>query len=377
MHDATGLQQLIAEYGQLKRLESNTPQSRGQRFNEVIASTLRCWGIDAQVSVRSAGEIDVAFAIGSQRYVLEAKWEKNKADTGDLAKLQRRVGQRFQGTVGLFLAMAGYTPDALSEVDRGARLEVLLLDRHHFEAMLSGFVPPQELLKRLHDRAAFRGEAYTPLLDLLTTASAAPTASFDTVGELGENMIISAQADVSAAPMFTLPDSNQLGTAVREAGCLLVATQGGIVEVDLDKLRSSWAVPIADCHRNPMVEPDGSILFARRYGIARFAAGVLSIVGGGFAGATCLIGHHDNSYWVLDNGDLSGKPGPSITRLGVGLGDEFRHSLAYPLASATNAVWVDESNLLTIGNPGFLITNITSGATRMINCGRSNPDGAG
>jgi hypothetical protein len=89
-----GLQRLIAEYGQLSRLDGHTPQSRGRRFNEVIAETLRCWGIEAQVSVRSAGEIDVAFAIDNQRYVLEAKWEQSKADTGDLAKLQRRVSQR-------------------------------------------------------------------------------------------------------------------------------------------------------------------------------------------------------------------------------------------------------------------------------------------
>jgi len=95
------------------------------------------FGACSQVSVRSAGEIDVAFAIDNQRYVLEAKWEQSKADTGDLAKLQRRVSQRFQGTIGLFLAMAGYSPDAVHEVDKGGRLEVLLLDRQHFEAMLS------------------------------------------------------------------------------------------------------------------------------------------------------------------------------------------------------------------------------------------------
>lgn len=60
------------------------------------------------------------------------------------------LGNAFIGTVGLFLAMAGYSPESLDEVDRGGRLEVLLLDRQHFEAMLSGFAPPQELLKLVH-----------------------------------------------------------------------------------------------------------------------------------------------------------------------------------------------------------------------------------
>ncbi len=270
VQDAGGLQRLITEYGRLSRLDGYTPQSRGRRFNEVIAAMLRCWGIDAQVSVRSAGEIDVAFAIGGQRYVLEAKWEQSKADTGDVAKLQRRVGQRFQGTVGLFVAMAGYSPDALDEVDRGGRLEVLLLDRQHFEAMLSGLVPPHELLKLIHDRAAFRGEAHTPLLALLTTASALPAASFEAASELGDGFVLSAHDGIACTPLFTLPDSNQLGIAIRDINRLLVTTQDGVVEVNLGRQRCSWAVPIPDCHRNPMVQPNGSILFTRRHGVGRF-----------------------------------------------------------------------------------------------------------
>jgi hypothetical protein len=375
VNDAAGLQRLIAEYGELKRLDGRTPQSRGRRFNEVIAAMLRCWGIEAQVSVRSAGEIDVAFAVGGQRYVLEAKWERPKADTGEVAKLQRRVEQRFQGTVGLFLSMAGYSPEALDEVRRGGRLEVLLLDREHFEAMLSGLVPPQELLKLVHDRAAFRGDAHSPLLTLLTASGAAPAPSFGSAGGLDGDVVVSARPGVSCTPLFTLPGSNQLGVAARDERHLLVTTQAGVVEVDLARQRVSWAVPIPDCHRSPLPQGDGAILFARRAGIGRLASGVLSIVGGGFAGATCLLGKGDNSAWVLSNGDLSGTPGPSITRLGSGLGEEIRHPLSYPPASATNALWIDDSNLLTIGGPGFLITNLASAATRSLRASRANPMG--
>lgn len=375
MNDAVGLQRLIAEYGELKRLEVHTPQSRGRRFNEVIAAMLHCWGIGAQVSVRSAGEIDVAFALGGQRFVLEAKWEQSKADTGDVSKLQRRVEQRFQGTVGLFLAMAGYSPEALDEVRRGGRLEVLLLDRQHFEAMLSGFVPPQELLKLVHDRAAFRGDAYSPLLTLLATSGAPPAPSFGSAGGLDGDMVVNSRPGISCTPLFTLPDSNQLGVAARDEKHILVTTQVGIVEVDLARQRSSWAVPIPDCHRNPLLQGNGAILFARRNGIGRFASGALSIVGGGFAGATCLLSKGDSSTWVLSNGDLSGKPEPSITKLGSELGDEIRLPLSYPPASAANAMWIDDNNLLTIGNPGFLITNVASAATRSFPTSCSNPMG--
>lgn len=114
----------------------------------------------------------------------------------------------------------------------------------------------------------------------------------------------------------------------------------------------------------------------RRHGVGRFRAGELSIAGGGFAGGSCLVRSQDGAAWVMSNGDLSGNPGPSITCLGDGLGDESRHSLAYPPASAFNAIWVDENNLVTIGNSGFLITNLASGITRTINAAQSNPMGA-
>lgn len=376
MHDAAGLQRLIAEYGKLGRLDGHTPQSRGRRFNEVIAGMLRCWGIEAQVSVRSAGEIDVAFTADGVRYLLEAKWEQVKADTGDIAKLQRRVRQRLAGTVGVFVAMAGYSPDALSEVALGERLEVLLLDRRHFEAMLSGFSPPQELLNLMHDRAAFRGEAYTPLYTLLTTHDAPPAALFDPASELAESLVHSTRDGVSCSLLCTLPDSGQLGIAVRNKSHLLVTTQDGIIEVDLNKKQSSWAVPIPNCHRNPIAQRDGSILFMRRHGVGHFRAGELSIAGGGFAGGSCLVKSLDGAAWVMSNGDLSGNPGPSITCLGDGFGDEIRHSLVYPPASAFNAIWADENNLVTVGNSGFLITNLASGVTRTVNAAQSNPMGA-
>lgn len=141
LKDALTWRKLIKEYGQLRELQGHTPQSRGQRFNEVVASLLRCWDIQAEPNVQTTGEVDVVFAVDGVRFVLEAKWKKKKADTGDLAKLQKRVRQRIAGTYGVFLSMSGYSANALAEVTQGERLEVLLLSATHWEAMLSGLVP--------------------------------------------------------------------------------------------------------------------------------------------------------------------------------------------------------------------------------------------
>src|SRR5262245_40670597 len=128
MADVTSRQQLVEEYVRLQHLEDgHTPQSRGRRFNGLIADVLRSWGIPAQVAFRAAGEIDVAFSIGNTRYIVEAKWESTPAHTGHIAKLQKRVRQRLAGTYGIFLSMSGYSQEALRDIAHGERLEVLLL----------------------------------------------------------------------------------------------------------------------------------------------------------------------------------------------------------------------------------------------------------
>jgi Holliday junction resolvase-like predicted endonuclease len=179
LSDPAALRQLISEYGQLRRLEGHTPQSRGRRFNGLIAEVLQCWGIDARANLRTTGEIDVIFTVDGVHYVLEAKWLSAKVDTGAIAKLQKRVRQRLAGTYGVLLSMSGYSQEALAEVKDGERLEVMLLDQSHWEAMLSGQVPPARLFGLVRSYAAFHGEAYAPLGELLGSSLPVPQLNFD------------------------------------------------------------------------------------------------------------------------------------------------------------------------------------------------------
>src|SRR5258708_4072236 len=138
---AVRFRELIDEYGRMWRLEGMTPQARGQQFNELVAELLRCWGLErVQANVRSVGEIDVTFAVDGTRFLLEAKWEQGPVSFDPIAKLSRRITQRLAGTRGVCLSMSGYTADALSDMLRGQQPDLLLLDRAHFEAMLTEHV---------------------------------------------------------------------------------------------------------------------------------------------------------------------------------------------------------------------------------------------
>lgn len=147
------LRELITEYGRMRRLEHMTPQRRGQRLNDFVAELLSYWGVDRpQANVRGAGEVDVAFAVDSTRFVLEAKWELTAVSFEPIAKLSRRITQRLAGTRGVFLSMSGYSDEALRDMLRGQQPDMLLLDRTHLEAMLSGLLSPHDLFTELVDR---------------------------------------------------------------------------------------------------------------------------------------------------------------------------------------------------------------------------------
>ena len=100
----------------------------------------------------------MAFAIGDTRFILEAKWEQAPVSFDPIAKLSRRITQRLTGTRGVFLSMSGYTAEAIGDMLRGQQPDILLLDRSHLEAMLSGLFSPADLFTGLLDRASYRGE---------------------------------------------------------------------------------------------------------------------------------------------------------------------------------------------------------------------------
>jgi len=169
------LRELIAGYGRMRGLEEMTVQQRGQRLNEFVAELLRYWGLGrVEANVRSIGEIDVAFAIDDTRFILEAKWEQAPVSFDPIAKLSRRITQRLTGPRGVFLSMSGYTAGAIGDMLRGQQPDILLLDRSHLEAMLSGLFSPADLFTGLLDRASCRGEVQVPLTGLLMPDDRSP-----------------------------------------------------------------------------------------------------------------------------------------------------------------------------------------------------------
>ena len=374
LRDPRRLQQLIAEYGRMRALDGYTPQSRGQRLNGLVADMLMAWGINANADLRSHGEIDVAFELAGRHFVVEAKWGSTRTDTGAVAKLQKRLRQRLGGTVGLIISIAGFTPKALADLKDGEQLMVLCLMRRHLEAMLAGFIPPEELIGELVKKASRRGIGFTEIEDLFERPYHSEMAPrFEHPPEI-DQLIVESVSNFSAEVVVSALPYGQSGVAELSPGHLLLTTTEGVFQVALNDQAVSPFLNIPNCSRNPLVTPDGSVYVVRRAGVARITDGRLEIVAGGLPGNVCLSRGSANTVWAFSNGSPqvgSSSAPPSAVRIGDGLGSQTMFPVDYPPAEAHVAANVDDRTMLICGVAG--ITLISPADRREIVSARNNP----
>jgi hypothetical protein len=354
--DFEGLVERTREWSRLRQLSDGlTPQQRGQRFNSFLAEVLQCWGIAARPNQRTIGEIDVAFRIADQRFILEAKWEASPTGTGALAKLKTRVQQRLAGVLGVFVSMSGYSDEALDELNIGQRSEVLLLDKQHVEAMLSGLVSPMELFDAALDHAFYTGRPYAPLEELFVPPPV-PELSFETPQELASGVADATGVAVEVV-LADIPVGHLGFTELRD-GILLLSTRAGVLEVNLEERTATQRVPLTGCVRRPL-SIDERLLFVRGAGVGMVENGTVSSVAGPFRGSTTLLTGPGGSPWALSSGDALGGGGSQLAELGE-LGCERRTDLPYPAANSRNAIWLGANRFAVTGNMGTLTIDLSS-----------------
>lgn len=352
------LHQLIQEYGRLQNLDGYTPQSRGQRLNGFIAEILLCSGINAKASVRSHGEIDVSFELDGRHFIVEAKWETKPTDIGPLAKLQKRLRQRLGGTIGIFVSMAGYTDEALRDLKDGEQLMVICLTRTHLEAMLSGFIPPVELISRVVEKASQQGVSFTEIPDLFDppyTSEMAP--DFGHPSEVNQ-LVIEAIPGFEAYTIISSLPFEQSGVAELTPSNLLITSTESVFSVDLEKKKVSPWLLIPDCSRNPLAHSDGSGFVVRKAGVARITGERIEFVAGGLEGNVCLSFGQNGTVWAFSNGSsVHGRNGipPRAVSITNRLGFQTQWVVDYPASSAHIAASVDDNNMLVCGNSGIVL----------------------
>ncbi|MFG1918236.1 restriction endonuclease [Micromonospora sp. NPDC048898] len=357
---------LVNRYANLRALAGGITESkRGMLFNQLLADALQRDGIDAECDARGPrGEVDVAFAYDGTWYLLEVKWEVEPINADPVRKLHDVLDERRPGSMGILASRSGFNDSALRRAV-GVR-NIILFDRSHIEALLTGVATAHEIIMAANRSISVFGHEHATLAALLR-----PRRPIETPVALGvpEGFTPASVAAPNALDADVLAYGDGIkGLASHEAR-LLIAVEDGVVELDLRRSRARRRLELTNCEGNAFVENDGSVLVARRGGIARHRPDAVEAAAGGFTRTPMIVPGIDGAPWFLDR-STTGWPGSQPGHLvapRAHLGDDQRYSCEFPAASCANVCWMREHTFLVLGDGHSCIVDLrTRASTRLV-----------
>ncbi|SEG76695.1 restriction endonuclease [Bosea lathyri] len=156
---------LAAIKADLLRVSALAPQTRGYAFERFLKTVFDANGLAAEEPFRLRGEqIDGSFLLGSETYLVEAKWHGHAIGVADLHTFHGKIEQKAAWTRGLFVSNSGFTEDGLVAFGRGKR--VICMDGLDIYDMLDREIPLTQVLERKVRRAGETGAPFVRVRDL-------------------------------------------------------------------------------------------------------------------------------------------------------------------------------------------------------------------
>ena len=157
--------QITAIKVELLRISALDAHARGYAFERFLKTLFDTFGLAAHEPFRLRGEqIDGSFQLGSDTYLLEAKWHGQPIGVADLHTFHGKIEQKAAWTRGLFVSNSGFSEDGLSAFGRGKR--VVCMDGLDLYEMLDRNIPLHQVLDRKVRRAAETGMPFLRVRDL-------------------------------------------------------------------------------------------------------------------------------------------------------------------------------------------------------------------
>lgn len=141
--------------------EQNT-QKRGYLFERFLNELFQLFDLEPKESFKLTGEqIDGAFTFEHQDYLLEAKWQQEPTQAGDLYDFGGKISGKLKVALGLFISFNGFSSESL-EVDSPVVKSMILMDGADLMAVLDQRIGLTEMLFRKRRHAAEKGEIFLP-----------------------------------------------------------------------------------------------------------------------------------------------------------------------------------------------------------------------
>lgn len=149
----------------LLQIATLAPQARGYAFEGFLKSLFDAHGLAAAEPFRLRGEqIDGSFQLGSETYLVEAKWHAQPIGVADLHTFHGKIEQKAAWTRGLFVSNSGFTEDGLAAFGRGKR--IICMDGLDIYDMLDRGILLTQVLDRKIRRASETGSPFVRVRDL-------------------------------------------------------------------------------------------------------------------------------------------------------------------------------------------------------------------
>lgn len=158
------IEHLQAQFYELVATEN--PQERGLLFQNFLWELFKAHDLNPRSSFRITGEeIDGAFEFETTQFLLEAKWQKDPMGAAPLDSFSKKVERKLENTLGLFVALNGFTENGL-EAFSGTKPSIILMDGEDLAVVLQGLVDFRDLLKRKVRYASQTGDPFLRARDL-------------------------------------------------------------------------------------------------------------------------------------------------------------------------------------------------------------------
>jgi hypothetical protein len=136
-------------------LSEGDENQRGYSLERLLNALFALFELSPHAPFKRHGEqIDGAFVLDREHFLLEAKWQKSRPNLGDLRDLDGAVSSSLDNTLGLFVSVFGFAPQAVSGYIQGNRPRIICMDGGDLMMVLEGRIDLPELLFRKKEIAA-------------------------------------------------------------------------------------------------------------------------------------------------------------------------------------------------------------------------------
>jgi len=158
----------------LKRFDemaySTDAQRRGYLLEELLVRTFQLHQVDVVRSFKrnnGSEQIDAAFKLEGWHYLVECRWREKLADTRQVDGLRGQVQRSGKQTMGVFLAINGWSSHVPGNLKQNPDKSVLLMDGYDLRVVLEGRIALRELLLAKLTLFNIEGEPFVSVVQIL------------------------------------------------------------------------------------------------------------------------------------------------------------------------------------------------------------------